>query len=195
VAAKFRPASSVSANLYRKFPNLLNAEWSIKSPPNDAYQCIAWAACRTDRRMWPMDDPDYWWFPGLPLATMPQAAPADYFIKGFERLGYEPCESRAFEFGYQKVAIYANEIGVTHMARQHFLGKGWFSKLGDVEDIFHRELNDIEGDASLMAGEYGTVTQMLKRRWWTALARLCLFRCLWTTFKFWLYRLTHNYEA
>lgn len=138
-----------------------------------------------------MDDPSYQWFPSLPLATVPQAAPVEYFIQGFKLLGYEPCESSAFEFGYQKVAVYANDMGVTHMARQHFLGRGWLSKLGDWEDILHSELKDVEGDMSPMAGQYGRVVQILKRSWGVALFKLCLFRCCWAAFKHWLYRLGH----
>jgi hypothetical protein len=82
---------------------------------------------------------------------------------GFETLGYEPCDIGAFEIDYQKLAIYANEVGVTHMARQHFLGRGWLSKLGNLEDIFHRELQDIAGGTSTLAGQYGEVERFLKR--------------------------------
>lgn len=162
------------------------------SPYDDNYQCIAWAACHTGRRWWPTDDLNHYWPAGLPLVNVHQAAPVDYFIQGFGTLGYKPCEDSAFEFGYQKVAIYANGIGVTHMARQHFLGRGWLSKLGKSEDILHGELKDVEGDLSPAAYEYGRVVQILKRSWLAA-ARFYLFRGWWAAFKFWLYRLTRHY--
>jgi len=105
-----------------------------------------------------------------------------------QRFGYRKCQSNAFEFGFQKVAIYANDLGVTHMARQHFWGRGWLSKLGEEEDILHLKLADIQGDPSPNAGQYGEVAQILKRSWWTAIVRLCLFRSSWAAFKFWVYR-------
>jgi hypothetical protein len=140
--------------------------------------------------MWPHQD--YWWFPGSPLFPIDTEAPVEYFISGFAVLGYEPCSNRGFELGYQKVAIYANEAGVTHMARQHFLGRGWLSKLGVHEDIVHRELEDVEGDMSVLKWEYGKVAQVLKRSWWNALISLCAFRCLRASLKLWIYRLRHD---
>lgn len=181
---KFRPAACVRRDLESVFPNLANAYWSIKSPFNDAYQCIAWAACDTTRRWWPVP-PDYW----------PPNAPIDdtvaCFVKAFATLGYEPCDSAAFEFGYQKVAIYAdNDMTATHMARQHFFGRGWLSKIGDLEDILHRELRDVEGDPDPTVESYGRVVQILKRSWWTAV-RFGLFRGCWAALNFWLYRRIH----
>jgi hypothetical protein len=126
----------------------------------------------------------------LPLAPIPEQAPVDYFIEGFKLLGYEPCERPDFEFGYQKVAIYANDAGATHMARQHFSGNGWLSKLGELEDIRHRRLEDVEGDMSAYAGKYGRVSQVLKRSWWVAI-RFGLLSGWWHAFRFWLYRLFH----
>jgi hypothetical protein len=198
VTAQFRP--QVRSDIEKAFPNLASVDWKITSPSDDAYQCIAWAACYTDRDMWP-SSPPYWWFQSwcsrnhrLPLATIPEEAPVEYFVRGFKLLGYESCESRSFEFGYQKVAIYANDVGVTHMARQHFLGLGWLSKLGHWEDIRHRNLEDVEGDMSPMALAYGRVTQILRRSWWDAVIRFCIFRSSWAAFRFWLYRLAHRYH-
>lgn len=193
MTVQFRP--HVRADIERAFPNLANVEWQIKSPFDDEYQCIAWAACYTDRHMWP-STPPYWWFPNpnLPLAPIPEEASVDCFLQGFKLLGYEPCSSRKFELGYQKVAIYANDLGVTHMARQHFFGRGWLSKLGVLEDISHRNLEDVEGDMSPLAYQYGTVAQVLRRSWWSAIIRLCLVRSSWAALRFWLYRLVHSYH-
>jgi hypothetical protein len=74
------------------------------------------------------------------------------------------------------------------MARQHFLGKGWLSKLGAEEDIVHQEVTDVQGDTAPAAQQYGEVAQYMKRSWWTAFVTLCLFRCLWASLKFRLYR-------
>lgn len=183
----FRPSALVRAALEVTFPNLACAEWCIKSPHNDTYQCIAWAACDTTRKWWPViHPPEAYWPQGVSMEDT-----VDCFVEAFATLGYRPCENPAFEFGFQKVAIYADEeMTPTHMARQHFFGRGWLSKLGDLEDIFHRELIDLEGDTAPTSQEYGRVVQILKRSWWTA-ARFGLFRGWWATFKFWLYRLAH----
>lgn len=190
--ATFRSSSEIQTDFEAVFPSLQNTRWLIKSPWNDNYKCIAWAACRTDIVWWPVDDPQVYWPPGVPFDDR-----IDYFIQAFAKIGYKACNSSEFEFGYQKVAIYAtSDLRVQHMARQHFFGRGWLSKCGKLEDILHPDLQCLEGDPSpLLAmfgqGTYGQVEQVLKRSWSSAVINLCIFRCLWAAFKFWLYRLKH----
>jgi len=178
--AKFRSSSEIQSEFEgNHFPSLQNTRWLIKSPWNDSYKCIAWAACRTDITWWPYDDE----FEDR----------LDFFIQEFANIGYKPSNNREYEFGYQKVAIYTtNNRRVRHMARQHFLGRGWLSKCGVLEDILHADLECLEGDPSpFVFGSYGQVEQILKRSWWSALVNLSIFKCLWHAFKFWLYRLRH----
>jgi hypothetical protein len=186
VALVLRTAPQVLAHLGRWHPNLATAHWRISSALDDSYQCIAWAMGCTDRHAWP--HADYWWFPGCPQTQIPEEAPVDHFIAGFSVLGYQPCSSKAYEFGYQKLAIYANEVGVTHMARQHLFGWGWLSKMGDYEDIVHRELDDIAGDVSFGAYQYGRVVQILKRSWWVSVITGCMLRCARSSWKHWHFR-------
>ena len=174
------------------FRNLTNTTWRIKSPWDDTYQCIAWAACRTDSIWWPVDIPpppgSYW------PSTLPIDDKVEYFVQAFAALGYGPCGNCDFEFGYQKIAIYAGDDGhVRHMARQHFFGKGWLSKLGKLEDIFHADLRSIEGDPSPNSYEYGRVAQVLKRSWWVSLRNLCLLRCVYHALKFCFYRTVYRW--
>jgi hypothetical protein len=177
----FRSSSEIQTDLEGRFPSLQNTRWLIKSPSNDSYKCIAWAACRTDITWWPADDP----FEDR----------IDFFIQEFADIGYEPSNNPEFEFGYQKVAIYtSSDRRVQHMARQHFLGRGWLSKCGSLEDILHPDLQCLEGNPSPWLApwrSYGQVEQILKRSWWSAVINLYIFRCLWHAFKFWLYRLRH----
>src|ERR1700719_1949278 len=109
------------------FPGLTTVRWIPKSPFDDTYQCIAWAAGDTSRKWWPINIPPLCYWP----ANVPFDETVSGFIQAFETLGYRATQNRAFEFGHQKVAIYANAVGVvTHMARQHFFGRGWLSKPG-----------------------------------------------------------------
>ena len=186
----FRDALTVRSHFEAVFPNLSNTKWSIKSPFSDAYQCIAWAACRTDRKWWP-GLIGYWWPPNAPSDDS-----VDCFVETFGLFGYRRCSDRAFEPGYQKVAIYASsDRKVLHMARQHFFGKGWLSKCGTMEDIQHADLESIESDPSpffvVAMGTYGSVDTVLKPSWWSALIHLCMLRCLSAAFRFWLYRVVH----
>jgi hypothetical protein len=192
MARLYRNPKQVQDEFIGVFPKLANVDWCIKSPWDDDYQCVAWAECRTDRKSWP--GAGYVWPEGLPQANPPQTAREDHFVQRFGLLGYKPCGlDRSFEIGYQKVAIYANDLGVTHMARQHFLGRGWLSKAGSMEDILHPNLEDIEGDTSIFANQYGKVTLILKRTWWKAFTSLSLFRCLLAAFKFRLHQCVHGY--
>jgi hypothetical protein len=74
------------------------------------------------------------------------------FVQAFATLGYEESESGALEEGLEKLAIYAVEDKVTHMAIQLRSGI-WSNKLGDLEDIEHGRLQDIECQT------YGSVHQ------------------------------------
>lgn len=187
MARQFRPSLRARADLQAQCPNLLYADWSIRSPFDDSYQCIAWAACDTARQWWP--NRDYYWPEGLPTIDPPEIATIEYFIEGFARLGYRMCTSRDFEVGYQKVAIYANDVGVTHMARQHFWGRCWLSKIGPLEDIRHRRLEDVEGSTSELAYEYGEVVQLLRRSWWSALTNRSTYKCWLSSLKFLGYKI------
>ncbi len=189
---EYRPAPMTRRAILTCFPRLRNVRWRIKSPFDRSYKCIAWAACRTDYIWWPyQDDPPplgVYWPPGIPRNRK-----VDSFVAAFEQLGYERCDNRDFEFGYQKVAIYAWDMNTTtHMARQHFLGRGWLSKPGILEDILHPTLESIESEPPHGGADYGIVFQVMRRNWWKGLLNLCLFRCAWYAVVFWLYRLRHR---
>ena len=181
----FRPSHTVRAEMEVAFPHLTGKKWLPKSPYDDTYQCIAWAAGHTSVHWWPVDyPPQCYWPQGVPFDDS-----VECFIQAFETLGYRPSGNATFEFGLQKVAIYATTTRIVrHMARQHFLGWGWLSKPGKLEDMLHPDLESIEGDPSPTSFEYGTVAQILERSWWTA-ARYGLFRCWWAAFRFWLFRI------
>lgn len=81
-------------------------------------------------------------------SPFPNLKQADYAITSEEDVDYN-C--------YEKIAIYVDDSGdPSHAARQTSSGK-WTSKIGELEDIEHGSLSDLEGEA------YGTVAQIMKR--------------------------------
>jgi hypothetical protein len=79
-------------------------------------------------------------------------------IKAFlVRVGFVDCDTADYEQGFEKVAIYANNYGPQHVARQLPDGK-WTSKLGAAIDAAHLNLGVLED------GTYGRVVSTLKRK-------------------------------
>ena len=136
------------------FPRLRD-EFEITSPADEAYNCIAWALNDTLRYWWPTEFkyPGLYWPPGIPTeVTIPA------FVKLFENLLFTKCDSSAYESGYDKVALYADESGSpTHAARWWLEDGGWSSKLGEENDIRHHTLESLEGS------DYGTVRHIFRR--------------------------------
>lgn len=100
-------------------------------------------------------EPDAWGSYYWPVG-LPREVTIENFIAAFGTEGFQVCEHRNVELGYQKVALYADKGKPTHMARQLPNGK-WTSKLGEGWDIEHTSLEGVES-----AG-YGKVAVLLKR--------------------------------
>jgi len=167
--------------LEEEFPRLHNTRWQLRSPIDWGYNCHAWAACDARRRWEPTPE---WYWPKETTYTI------EGFVEGFSALGYQPCDSPKYEFGYQKIAIYAGLwYGIPnfpkHTARQDVFGRGWFSKLGDLEDILHEHLEDLNGET------YGKPAKFLRRTWWKVIVSGCAFRCVWHALRFWIFRRVH----
>jgi hypothetical protein len=138
-----------------EFPNLRPGEWHQSSEPDPKYNCIAFAAGRTDVYWWPDPFPDllndYW-----PLGLSREES-VDALAELYRSFGYEPCADAGLEVGYEKVAIYANGTEPTHAARQLIDGR-WISKLGPQEDIEHDNLHCLSGPC------YGQPVLFLRRQ-------------------------------
>jgi hypothetical protein len=133
---------------------LQGGNYFVTSQRADAYNCIAWAAGDTTIWWWP-DDPNVpgkaHWPDGAARAETLEA-----FRAGFAILGYGVCQGEERQPGFEKVALFADALGVPrHAARQLPNGR-WTSKLGPLEDIEHA-LHDLEGTA------YGIVVLVMKR--------------------------------
>jgi hypothetical protein len=138
--------------LVELFPNLQEKGYDLTSPETTFYNCIAWAAGDTSRWWWPDYNDQYYWPTGIPRHETLQA-----FTYLFENIGYTVCEEANYEEGFEKVAIYVNDLTgkPTHAARQVAFGR-WTSKLGRSVDIEH----DIIGVSGSI---YGSIAVILKR--------------------------------
>jgi hypothetical protein len=127
--------------------NLATVSFDVKSPTDRGYNCLAWAA-GDNKRIWsavPLGPggqqlAPYYWPGGAPrLQTVP-ATEAAYGTRGYER-----CADGEHELLWEKIAIYSDDQGVTHAARQTADGR-WASKMGGFADIEHDRLEDIESN-------------------------------------------------
>lgn len=139
------------ARILHQFPGLAKKGYRKTSEADPAYNCIAWAAGRTDQWWWP----DYYgyWPPGLPVVET-----IDAFIRAFELEGYSSCGDGYFEVGFEKIAIYTDPNGIPKHAARQLLSGRWTSKLGQDIDIRHE-------DPDALAGKpYGQPLVFLRRR-------------------------------
>jgi len=135
----------------QEFPHLANSRWQVTSPPDNSYNCIAWAAGENHRR-WDVDPQGFWYWP--PAAT--RGIEFNCLVEAYLSLGYERCSSPAIEEGYEKVALFSKNGNWTHAARQLSNGN-WTSKLGNFIDMEH-ELGGLDGN------NYGQIELFMKRR-------------------------------
>lgn len=155
--------ASYLAEVESTFPRLKAEGYRPTSPPDDYYNCIAWAAGDHDRwwSPWPeghggggYDSPygDYW----------PSGAPRENTLSAWMAalagLGFVECDTPSLEEGLEKVAIYVDEQNVPqHVALQLPSGY-WTSKLGRDLDIEHQTLGGLEG------ASYGRALRFMMRR-------------------------------
>jgi hypothetical protein len=132
----------------RHFPRLTPTNHRMTSPATPAYNCIGWAAHDTAR----------WWQPGdyWPIAVPREECGIGALVAAFEAVGFESCDQDAIEPGYEKVALFGNNLFYSHAARQ-LPGGRWTSKLGKAEDIEHETPDVVAG------GIYGEVVEIMRR--------------------------------
>ena len=134
------------------FPHLTEGSFSVTSPKDVRYNCIAWAAG---------DDGACWWPDNFSIGYWPSDVPREEtlesFIRLFESSDYIPCNNSGLEDGFEKIALFVDLQGrPTHAAKQLSSGK-WTSKLGELEDIEHNTLEGLSGSS------YGSVSIIMKR--------------------------------
>jgi hypothetical protein len=140
--------------ILKRFPKLQREGFTVTSPEEIDYNCIAFAAGDITRCWWPDSMNSYYWDP-----TVPREATLESFKQIFINLGYQVCESSQHEIGFEKVAIFVNRTGEpTHCARQNIRGI-WLSKLGGWYDIEHTSVDGVSGPSP----SYGKAVAFLKR--------------------------------
>lgn len=129
------------------WPNLTVQSFVETSPVDQFYNCAAHAADDDTTVWWPSRQRmfgrsqfRYHWPSGVPR-TLTVAS----FKSAYATLGYTDADNPNLEDGIEKVAIYALNDVPKHVARQ--LGTGrWTSKLGELKDIDHATLENLEGN-------------------------------------------------
>ena len=142
---------SIKDELVKLFPNFALQNFSITSPDDPGYNCVAWAA----------DDNTKWWEPDpFKLYYWPPDIPRKYTLAAYESvykmLGYVECNhDESYESGFQKVALFAKSNQPKHASKQ-IDSERWSSKLGGKVDIEH-QLHGLEGS------DYGTIASIMKK--------------------------------
>ena len=139
-----------NADLEEDFPELRRVGYSVTSPIDRAYNCVAWALGDTKYFWYDVAVNGYYWPPGVASADTLAG-----WIELFESHGYVICGDPSFELDYEKTAIYVQDTEPQHVARQTSTGT-WSSKIGRGHDIEH-ELEVIEG------AEFGKVEVIMQR--------------------------------
>lgn len=137
--------------LIKSVPGIVfDDHFSLTSPCDEYYNCIAWALELSDKWVWPLEPEDYmddditedvlYWPDSLPFTDE-----IDNFLALFEQFGYRRCQDASQEDGLKKIALYAKAGHCTHAARQLTSGF-WTSKMGPLNDIQHGSPEVLEGD-------------------------------------------------
>ena len=132
-----------------------STNYLVTSCKDPRYNCLAWAVGDISKKWDPIEGVrGYYWPPGIGReGTVNECA--EVFILH----GYTNSDTPRPELGYEKVAIFEDENGWSHIARQLRDGK-WSSKLGKGADIEHLYLESLEGPDPA----YGKHVRYLKRQ-------------------------------
>ena len=153
---------SDETQLEDRLPGLRSSRFRITSPPTDDYNCIAWAVGETVRWWSPIDDDDHYWPAELPRLSEEADVSVEDVANALATVGFRECQGMEIEDGFEKIAIFADEEGFTHMARQ-LPNNRWTSKLGETWDIEH-ELDAIAGTNSAWRSfRYGELSLIMRR--------------------------------
>lgn len=128
----------------------------VTSAASVFYNCVAWALANQADVIWPDEDEQWGWPPAVERSEKVETVEAFFRLVGFQK-----CDAdTTFHDGVEKIALYAKQGLVKHVARQFPAGehKGqWTSKFGSEADVRHETAQAIEGNA------YGTIASVMYR--------------------------------
>ena len=146
-------AISISDEWKKRVPNIFpalleGANFDFTSNVDYNYNCLAWALSY-DSKYFENSKGSYW----------PWKDCADDTVEGWSGVcqlhGFSLTDGAEFEKGFERIAIFEDEEGVSHACRTGSDGI-WKSKLGTGPDIEHADLVSLEEG-------YGKVVVILKR--------------------------------
>lgn len=104
-----------------EFPGLADSSYTVESPYDVRYNCIAFACENSSRWWWPDAMNQKFWPEGVPREVTVSA-----FVRMLKMRGFEAGGDPSAEDGVQKVALFVDSSGTpTHMARQLSTGCQW----------------------------------------------------------------------
>ena len=132
-------------------PGLCESPYTITSPRDPNYNCIAFAVGDVTHFWYDVKLAGYYWPPGVASADTLEG-----WIQVFREHGYVETDDASLNLEYEKIAIYVGTDGCPeHVARQKASGM-WTSKMGKGVDLEH-SLDALEGVF------YGKVTKIMQR--------------------------------
>ena len=138
-------------------PGLQSTPYSVTSDATPAYNCVSWAVGETHRWWEPSDSTSKYWPAGVPHEDSVEA-----LQDALATVGFTLCDDGQLEPGFVKLAIFADDEGYTHVARQLPSGR-WTSKLGSDRDIEH-ELEALQTQPGTWSRySYGEVVAYMQR--------------------------------
>jgi len=140
-----------------RFPTLAHEGYTITSPRDDRYNCVAWIV-RDLRRWWePALDGGYW--PRRVSEDELDAGDLPEYRRVFESVGFRECADGSLVEGQEKIAVYADGDSFQHVAYQRSDGS-WSSKLGKLNDVRHGDTVCLSGSSPF---EYPRVAHYMSR--------------------------------
>jgi hypothetical protein len=132
-------------------PGLREASYTITSPRDPKYNCVAFAVGDLTRFWYDVKLAGYYWPPGVRSADTLEG-----WLQVFAEHGYVETDDVGLNPEFEKIAIYVSADGCPeHVARQKASGM-WTSKIGKGVDMEHG-LDALEGVLC------GKVTRIMQR--------------------------------
>jgi hypothetical protein len=134
-------------------------EITITSSSTEYYNCFAWAASKDDEWWDPNPMREGFWPPDIIRQETLQS-----YIAAYQTIDYEVCDGEDFEEGFEKIAIYVNDLGKPAHAARQLPGGEWTSKIGRWEDVKHEFAEQFIFEIRGRTIDYGNIAVVMKKR-------------------------------